>query len=281
MKKRNIFGNRAVTITIIAIAVLIILALISSGERTVTWVESTVGTIMTPVQSFAHKFSNKVVSAWQNIFNTTDADKENAKLKAKIAELEVSLDSYEELRQENDRLKDLLNYAQTLNKEKYITASVVANSNTIWFNMFTLNAGKNDGVKVNCPVVTGDGLAGIVTDVGATWCKVRSIIDSDSKISVIVERSRDNGFIRGTLKTTSDKTLELYFLPSGSDLTPGDVIITSGLGSDLIPKGIMIGTVSKVIKVTGTDTNKANAVVVPAVDFQHIEEVMIITSAGE
>lgn len=281
MKRKNFFGRRPVIITIIAVVVLLALALISSGGRTVTWIESLVGSIVTPVQTFAQTVSNSIVRAFRNLFNTTDADKENAALKAKVAELEVAVESYEELRQENERLKELLNYAQSLEVKSYVTATVIANSNTVWFNMFTINAGRNDGIETGDAVVNGDGLIGIVSDVGATWCKVRSIVDPSTKIGVIIERTRDNGFIRGTLKTAADTDeLELYFMPSGSDLTPGDVVITSGLGSD-IPRGITIGTVSKVMRVTGTGTNETNAVINPSVDFLHIEDVMVITSSGD
>lgn len=279
MKKKGIFSHRPVTVTIIAVMVLLLLVLITSGDRTVTWVESAIGTVTTPIQTLAQTVSNAIVKGVRELFNTTDADKENASLKAHIAELEVAVESYEELRQENERMKKLLNYADTLDNTKYVTATVIANSNTVWFDMFTLNAGRKNGIEPGDPVVTGDGLVGTVTDVGATWCKVRAIIDGDSKVGVIVERSRDNGFIRGTLKAGSGSDdLELYFLPSGSDLTPGDVIVTNGLGSSSIPKGITVGTVSEVMRVSGTGTNETNAVVIPAVDFLHLEDVMVLTS---
>ncbi|MBQ9950138.1 MAG: rod shape-determining protein MreC [Clostridia bacterium] len=282
MKKKGLFSHRPVTVTIIAVMVLLLLMLITSGTRTVSWVENAVGVVVTPIQTFAQTVSNAIVKGVRELFNTTDADKENAKLKAQVAELEVAVESYEELRQENERLKDLLNYADSMDSgTEYVTATVIANSNSVWFDMFTLNAGKNSNIDPGDPVVTGDGLVGIVTDVGATWCKVRSVIDGDTKVGVIVERTRDNGFVRGTLASGSgDDKLELYFMPSGSDLTPGDKIVTNGLGGDQIPKGIIVGTVSEVMRVSGTGTDETNAVVLPAVDFLHLEDVMVITSPG-
>jgi cell shape-determining protein MreC len=99
---------------------------------------------------------------------------------------------------------------------------------------------------------------------------------------VLVERTRDNGFVRGVLASGKDGNMvELYFLPSGSDLIPGDKIITNGLGSEKIPKGLVIGTVSEVMRVSGMGTNEANAIITPAVDFAHIEDVIIIVGGGD
>ena len=270
-------------ITIVAVVVLLILSLVSSGKRTVTWVESAINTITTPVQALAQSVSNSIVRGLRELFNTTDADRENAQLKAHVAELEVEVESLEELRQQIERLKGLLNYAETLGNTKYVTATVIANSNSIWFNTFTLNAGTRNGVQVGDPVVTGDGLVGLVQTVSATSCTVCSLIDTASKeIGVMVERTRDNCFIRGTIKAGSgNDSLELFMLPSGSDLTPGDVIITNGLGSGKIPKGITIGVVAEVMRTSGTGTNETNAIINPAVDYLHIEDVMILVSAGD
>lgn len=282
MKKKGFFGNKPVLITVMAVVVLLVLSLITSGDRTVSWFESAIGTVTTPIQTLARTVSNSIVSGVRDLFNTTDADKENEQLKAKVAELEVAVSSYEEMRLENERLKELVNYAGTIENMEYVTATVIANSNTVWFDMFTLNAGRSSGIEPGCPVVTGDGLVGVVTDVGSTWCKVRSVIDSQSSIGVLVERTRDNGFIRGTLTTGSGSDeLELYFLPSGSDLIPGDVIVTNGLGSSQIPKGIAVGTVSEVMRVTGVGSDETNATVIPAVDFLHLEDVIVITKTGE
>lgn len=281
MKRKSFFKNKPVLITVGAITLLIVLALMTSGERTVSWIENAVGTVFTPVQSFASSASNAIIDFFQNLFNTTDADRDNERLRRYIAELEVALDNYAELQLENERLRELLNYAGTLEDTEYVSATVIGNSGNIWFDMLTLNAGRNHGIELGYPVVNGDGLIGLVTDLGATWCKVTCIIDAQSSISVLVERTRDNGFVRGTLSGGSGgDMLELYFLPAGSDLVPGDKIITNGLGSSSIPRGITIGTVTEVVRDTDTSTSQTNAIITPAVDFLHIEEVMIITSGG-
>ena len=283
MKRNGSPSKKPIIITIIAVVLLLVLSLISSGKRTVTWIESAVNTITAPIQTLAQSVSNAIVKGLRELFNTTDADKENAQLKAQIAVLQVEVENLEEMRQEIERLRGLLNYADTLQDTKYVTATIIANSNSIWFNSFTLNAGTKNGVRAGDPVVTGDGLVGLVENVSSTTCTVCSLIDVDSKeIGVMVERTRDNCFIRGTIKAGSgNDELELFMLPSGSDLTPGDIIITNGLGSSRIPKGIPIGTVAEVMRISGTGTNETNAIINPGVDFLHLEDVMILTTAGD
>ena len=90
----------------------------------------------------------------------------------------------------------------------------------------------------------------------------------------MVERTRDYGFARGILNTDEKETLELYYLPSGYDLVPGDTIVTSGIGGTF-PKGIAIGTVTEVSR-SNDDAEERNAIIEPAVDFLRLEEVMIV-----
>ena len=213
------------------------------------------------------------------MFSSTDLDKENEQLKVRLAQYEIIESELNTLREENERLKELLNYTEVTETYKYITATVIGKSQGVWFSEFTVNAGRNDGVTENQAVVNADGLVGRVSSVSANTCKVTSIIDSTSDVSVMVERTRDYGFARGILNTDDDEKLELYYLPSGYDLVPGDNILTSGIGG-IFPKGIAVGTVTEVSRAT-EDTEDRNAIIQPAVDFLRLEEVMIVNVAEE
>ncbi|MBE5784611.1 MAG: rod shape-determining protein MreC [Clostridiales bacterium] len=272
---RGLFQNKPFVIMLIAIVLLGILAFATSGERSVTWLESTVGTVVQPVQTFASKASNEIIGFVQRIFKTTDADKALEQLSVRLAQLETVEEENERLRAENERLKALLNYSEISSDYTLVTASVIGNSQGIWFDVFTINAGRNKGIETDMPVVNADGLIGRVTEVGATWSKVTAIIDSGTEVSVMVERTRDIGLSRGTLDTGEVHMLELYFLASGYDLVPGDVITTNGMGS-VYPRGITVGTVTEVSRSSDASTSR-NAVIQPSVDFSHLEEVMVIT----
>ena len=259
---RGLFKNKPLIIMLVAVLLLGVLAFITSADRSVSWVESTLGSVFQPVQTFAAKASNSIIGFFQRIFKTSDAD-ENATLKAEI-----------------ERLKKLLNYVETLENYDYVTAVVTGNSQGVWFETFTINAGRNKGIKKDMSVVCADGLVGRIIEVGANWSKVTAIIDASSEVSVMVERTRDIGVVRGAFSTADDNQLELYYLPSGFDLVPGDRIVTSGMRS-IFPKSIVVGTVAEVTRRSAEGT-QSNAIIEPAVDFGHLEEVLVlIEKTGE
>ena len=274
---RGILKNKPLLIMLIAVLLLGVLAFITSADRSVSWLESTVGGLVRPVQTFASNVSNTIINFFQRIFKTTDADTELEQANVRLAQLEAVEKENALLRAENERLKELLNYTNALGDYSYVAASVIGNSQGVWFEVFTINAGRNKGVDVDMAVVTGEGLVGHVSEVGATWSKVTSIIDASSEVSVMVERTRDVGMTRGLFDAGDTNDLELRYLPSGYDLVPGDVITTSGMSS-IYPKGIGVGKVSEVVR----QSSDRNAVIEPYVDFGHLEEVLVICPvAGE
>lgn len=271
---RGILKNKPLIIMLIAILLLGILAFVTSADRSVSWIESTLGSVIQPVQSFAAKASNGIISFVQKVFKTSDADKELEQLQVRMAQLEQAADENAKLKAENERLKKLLNYVETLENYEYVTAVVTGNSQGVWFETFTINAGRNKGIEKDMPVVCAEGLVGRVIEVGANWSKVTAIIDPSSEVSVMVERTRDIGVVRGSFSATSDNQLDLYFLPSGFDLVPGDKIVTSGMSS-IFPKTITVGTVSEVTR-RSAEGSQSNAIIEPAVDFGHLEEVLVL-----
>lgn len=277
MKKS--IANKPILIMVIAVVLLLVLAFFSASSRTIPWLENTVGVVVRPVQTFAFKTSNSIAGFFSGLFNRTDADLENARLKQELAQYEQAKLDYIELQKENERLRGLLDYAGSIGDYQHVTARVIGRSNGIWFDTLTINVGRSKGVEPGMPVISGDGLVGKVTDVGVNWCKVTSIIDSTVNVAAIVERTRDNCMVRGVFSTSNPYgQLELYYLPTDlTDLVPGDVVMTSGLGGNY-PKGIKIGTIREVM--LDAESAGINAIVDPSVDFLHIEEVMVIIGSG-
>ncbi len=276
---KKLFSNKSVLIAVIALVVLVVLAFLSAGSRTIPWLESTIGDIVRPIQTFATDVSNAIADFFADIFNTTDTDLENARLQQQLALYEQTMVDYAELKEENERLRQLLNYSDTFGEYEYVTASVIGRSNGVWFDVITINAGRNQGIELDMPVICGDGLVGKVTDLGANWCKVTSIIDSTITVATMIERTRDNCMVRGVMSATNDSSeLELYYLPTDlTDLVPGDIVITSGIGG-LYPKGLLVGTVKEVM--LDSESSGVNAIISTSVDFLHLEEVMVITDFG-
>lgn len=274
---RDLFKNKLFIVLVIALVILGGLAAFTAGNRAaVTWVEDAVNTVAQPIQRFSVRASNSIIDFFERVFKTSDADRENEQLKVRIAQYEIMENELDNLRQENERLKELLNYADTVEDYERVTAPVIGRSQGIWFNQFTVGAGRNQGVEEDMAVINGAGLVGRVTSVSANTCKVTAIIDSTSDVSVIVERTRDYGFVRGLLEAGGgDDTMELYFLPMGNDLVPGDVLVTSG-ADGVFPRGLSVGSVLEVSR-SSEDVEDRDALVSPTVDFLRLEEVVILT----
>ena len=272
----HLWRNRPLMVTIIVLVILLVLLVITAGGNNMSGAESVLGSIFTPMQRALYSATDSIGDFFDRIFSGVDVQTENQALMARVAELEGQLQDYNEIKRENDRLKTLLNFDTQDNTLEYQAAHIIGKAPGYWFNMFIIDAGISQGIRVNMPVVNADGLVGRVVHTGAGWSRVMTIIDTSSGVSGIVERTRDNGVLSGASTTGDDKPLlAMSNLPLDADLMPGDTVITSGLAG-IFPKGIRIG---EVIEVSPSDDGMRNtAIVRPWVDFGHLEEVMIITS---
>ncbi|MDR0839903.1 MAG: rod shape-determining protein MreC [Christensenellaceae bacterium] len=273
---RKLFKNKIFLVLLVAALILAGLTIATAGGRSrVTWLEDAVNSVAQPLQKFSIRSSNAIITLVERMFKTSDADKENDQLRARIAQYETIEAEMRDLRQENERLRTLLNFADTDAAYAYVTAPVIGRSQGIWFHEFTVGAGRSQGISEDMAVVNAAGLVGRVTSVSANTCKVTAIIDSTSDVSVMVERTRDYGFVRGTLSVSSSNIMELYYIPTGSDLVPGDVIMTSGIDG-VFPKGLAVGVVTEVARSSENAEDK-DALVQPSVNFLRLEEVLILT----
>ena len=143
-----------------------------------------------------------------------------------------------------------------------------------WFNSFTIDKGTNDGVTVDCNVIAGGGLVGIVTEAGPNWATVRSIIDDNSNVSAMVSTTSDTCIIAGNLQLIDEGTLSLVKLKDENNkVHVGDKVVTSNISEKYLP-GILIGYICEL----NNDSNNLtkNGTIIPAVDFSDLQEVLVI-----
>lgn len=189
-------------------------------------------------------------------------------LNTQVGLLRWRLFDLRELSQENNRLKDLLNFKQK-SPLRLVAARVIGRSPDVWSSNVIIDKGKNSRISPGMIVVNPLGLVGKVVESGDNHSKVLLINDPSQGISSIVQRSRQEGLISGTL----GGNLIMRYLPDEAQIGAGDLIITSEL-SQAYPKGLLIG---KVINV-GRDFSGLcrYAIVRPSVDLAGIEEVLVI-----
>lgn len=196
---------------------------------------------------------------------------ENLNLKKEIGQLREQLNSVREAVRENQRLRDLLTFKED-SGHRTLTARIIGMDPTNLFKTITIGKGSADGVSKGMAVVTSDGVVGRVLSSSAGSSKVLLIIDRNSDIDAIIQRSRDRGIAEGG----DLGLLQLKYLARSSDAVEGDLLVTSGVGG-VFPKGLVIGSISKLDRGAGGLFLYAEAK--PAVNFSKLEEVLVITNS--
>lgn len=265
------FRNKPLVI-VIAIAVLLVsLMVFLPGTGKVDGPQGIVGNIVSGATGVFDAIGGFFSRLFTSVFRPGTLEDENQALKEQIAIYEYKINGMSEMEQENQRLKQMLNYIEQTPEYDYIIGRVIMKEPGYWFDVFDINVGINQGVEEGDAVITPDGLAGRVLKVGGNYSTVVAIIDSRVSVSAVIERTRDNGIVKGGMQLSDEGGLcSMSFLPLDADLQVGDRVVTSGLGG-VFPKGLYVGQVSQV----GTGTDK-QVVVKPAVDFLHLEEVMVV-----
>ena len=266
-------------VAVLAVVVLAVVFLVLRGGEGASVGENAIGSAFSPLQnafSSATKWVRDLFQGWRN-YDELEANYQELFLENQ--QLSLELQSAEEALVENQRLLGLLDAQERYEELDPIYARVIARDPGQWFDTFSVNRGTNDGVSVGMAVVTGDGLVGRVYEAGLNYAKVLTIIDSRSAVSCLIERTRDNGVMRGQITATSESA-ECYvnYVQNIANIVPGDTLITSGTDS-LYPKGIQVGTVTAVSR--ATDTAGSYVIAMPSVDFQHIEEVLVLRTVVE
>ena len=200
---------------------------------------------------------------------------ENEALKKQVDELTIELNTVKLERYELDNLRELYELDQKYPSYDKIAANVIGKEAGNWFHTFTIDKGSNDGIEVDMNVMAGSGLVGIVTDVGPNYAKITSIISDTSKVSGMVITTSDNLIVSGSLqKMNESMTIEFNGLNDrDNEVEIGDPVVTSYVSYDY-QQGILIGYISEIV----TDSNNLtrSGTITPAVDFEHIEEVLVI-----
>lgn len=262
-----------------AVVAVTIFFLVSRSSGQISIFENAIGSLITPVQNAVSTVTGKIkgfTTTWRN-YNALQED--YAALSFENEQLRMELMGAEEAIAENENLQALLDAKPTYDSLDPIYAKVIARDAGPWFKTFSVNRGTNHGVSTGMAVVNGDGLIGRVYEVGLNYAKVITIIDTRSRVACLMQRTRDNGIMRGQI-SDSDSSAQcyVYYLPNINSITPGDVVVTSGMDS-VYPKGLKVGTVTALSLDAGSEGTYA--VVTPSVDFQRIEEVFILRTVIE
>jgi len=236
-----------------------------------------IGTVATPFRLLATAFTN-AADGFGKYFSSIDKlTNQKETLERENAELRERLERAERLEQENARLREYLSMKAENLSFSFEEGAVIGREASNYITVLTLNKGTVHGIRQDMPVATKDGIVGCVTEVGLTWCKVSTVLETARSVGVYLPRSGATGILSGDYSLREEGYCKLTFVDVDSktaDVKEGDAVYSSGIGS-VYPPDLRVGTVVSVE--IDSASRSLVAKVQPSVDFSGLEHMMIIT----
>jgi rod shape-determining protein MreC len=263
------FSRKMVLIVgvIVLIAVNIIVLSVNSRRYTTFGLERFAISFISPFQELVTRTMRFTRDIWHQYFYLVSVTRQNQLLGTQLNQAFEVNNQWRETELANTRLRNLLGFEQTI-AEMAVAAAVIGKDPSAWFKTVIIDKGRADGLTTSLPVVMPQGIAGQVIEVSNHYSKVMLVIDRNSAVDALVQRTRARGVIKGD----STDRCRLEFVLRKSDVRVGDTVVSSGLDG-VYPKGLRIGFVSEVIE---HDADIFHEVIVtPFVDFEKLEEVLV------
>lgn len=254
--------------------------LLMLGSFTLGWTSGPVGTaasyVFIPMQRGLTTVGNWISDKTYELATLKDVMKENEQLKTQVDELTDELNTLKLEQYDTEDLRELLELDNGYSEYNKLSASVIGKDAGNWFDTFLIDKGSKDGIAEGMNVITGRGLAGIITEVGPNYAKVRAIIDDTSSVSGMVLSTSDNCIIKGNLQTMDDRQMITFsnLKDTEGKVAVGDQVVTSYISSEYV-QGLLIGYISE-IHVNSNNLTKSG-LITPVVDFEHVKHVLVIT----
>ena len=271
-KKINVQPKHFLLVSVIFCCILIFVSF--RYEEQIKPVKIVFGNLISPMQRGINVVGSNISNKLKQLENIEQLQEENARLKQQVEQLTdtnkiLTMDKYE-----LDGLRRLYELDEKYTEYEKVAARIIAREPSSWYDIFWIDKGSDQGIAVDMNVMADGGLVGIVTEVGTNWAKVRAIIDDDSNVSGMSLKSQDTCIVSGDLRLMKEGVIRVEMISMDASLQEQDEIVTSHI-SDKYLQGILIGYVTDIV----IDVNNMTktAYLIPAVDFAHLEEVLIIT----
>lgn len=236
---------------------------------------SIVGYIVVPFQQGIGKLGGWISSRSEELVQIRSLLEENARLKEEIAALTEENILLKQDKYELNSLRELIDLDEQYGEYNKVGARIIGRDAGNWYSSFLIDKGSENGLAVDMNVIAGGGLVGRITSVGPNWAKVTSIISDNSYVSGMTLSTEDNMMVSGDLQLMADNCISFSQLVDSRDLVvEGDKVVTSNISDKFLPN-ILIGYISSIEKDANNLTK--SGLITPAVDFEHLGEVLVIT----
>ncbi|MBO5167047.1 MAG: rod shape-determining protein MreC [Lachnospiraceae bacterium] len=236
-----------------------------------------VGYVVVPFQKGISSVGSWLSTRSEELVQIRALLEENEELRRQISELTMENTQLQQNQYELNTLRDLYELDGQYAEYEKVGARIIARDAGNWYHSFTIDKGEEDGIMVDMNVIAGGesgGLVGRVVSVGPNWAKVVSVISDNSNVSGQMLATGDKLIVSGDLEMMQDGKIRFsQLLDSAGVVAVGDKIVTSDISDKYLP-GILIGYIGEI----NLDSNKLtkSGTVIPAVDFEHLDEVLVI-----
>lgn len=233
-----------------------------------------VGYVVVPFQRGISSVGSWISKRSEELVQIRVLLEENADLKRQVDELTIENTQLQQEKYELNTLRELFNLDSEYADYEKVGARIIARDSGNWYHSFTIDKGSDDGLTVDMNVIADGGLVGRIIAVGPNWAKVTSIISDNSNVSGQILATGDKLIVSGDLEMMQSGLIRFsQLLDSAGVVVEGDKIVTSDISDKYLPN-ILIGYTKDIT----LDSNKLtkSGTVTPAVDFEHLDEVLII-----
>ena len=234
-----------------------------------------VGYVIVPFQQGIEKVGGWLSNRSEELVQIRTLLDENAQLKAELAALIEENTLLQQDKYELNKLRELFELDGQYAEYNKVGARIIGRDSGNWYSSFLIDKGEDDGLEVDMNVIAQGGLVGRITSVGPGWARVTSIISDNVHVSAMTLSTEDNMTVTGDLRLMAEGCITFSQLVDGQDsVREGDKVVTSNISDKYLPN-ILIGYIRTISKDANNLTK--SGYIVPAVYFEHLGEVLIIT----
>lgn len=241
-------------------------------------VKNAVGIAVTPMQRGINSVGSYIAGGIDNLKNIKTLQEENDKLKEEVSTLSYTNNLLLQDKYELDELRKLYKLDQKYIDYPKVAAHIISKDPSNWYNIFKIDKGTKDGLAKHMNVIAGDGLVGEIVEVHYNYSIVRAIIDDNSMVYGMFLKTSDECVVQGDLQLMDNGKIRVRMINKDAQIKEGDEIVTSRSSNNFL-QGISIGYVTEIK--TASDNLTKTAYLTPTVNFNRLQDVLIITKLNE
>ena len=277
-KKVSSFMTSKYILIVLTAVCLIFISTSFFTDRLVAPLRSAISMVVVPLQKGMNNLGLWTYDKYTTLQEISVVLDENKELKSKVDDLTEENNQLRQDTYELSRLRELYQLDEKYTGYTKVGARIIEVTADNWSKAFKVDKGSDDGIQKDMNVIAGGGLVGIVTEVGKNYSIIKTIIEDNNSVSGMLIDTNETCIVEGDIEQSDSGLVKLTHFKSDITVRDGDKVVTSNI-SDKYLQGILIGYV-KDVKLDSNNLTQSGYIV-PAVNFNNLQEVLVITQLKE